>query len=66
MIAFGGTDDIRASARACAALGEWSAVRSLLAKLHVPKRVAVDADDVEQLRTPAQLRVALRQVITFP
>ena len=55
MIAFGGTDDIRASARACAARGEWSAVRSLLASEPASER----EPEVLLLAAEADLRLGM-------
>ena len=55
MVAFGGTDDLRASARASAARGEWSAVRSLLASEPASDR----EPDVLLLAAEADLRLGM-------
>jgi tetratricopeptide (TPR) repeat protein len=64
MIAFGGTDDLYASARALAARGDWSAVRSLLgsepATGREPELMLLAAEAAMRLGLPREAAERLR------
>jgi tetratricopeptide (TPR) repeat protein len=64
MIAFGGTDDVRLSARAHAARGEWSAVRSLLSGAtlagYEPELILLGAEAELRLGAPRTAAERLR------